>query len=390
MNPALREPWRFEPGLTYLNHGSFGATPRPILDLQTQLRDELESDPVGFLWRTLPARQDEVRLRLAAFLECDPAGLVPVPNATHAINAVLGSIDWQPGDAILLTDHGYNACQAAVEYHARRSGLEVIIVPLPWPVPPEADLAAPILAACTPRTRLAVIDHITSPTAIRLPVETLVPALKARGVETFIDGAHAPGMIDCRPDAIAATWYTGNLHKWICAPKGAAFLQTAPAWRERTFPCAISHGWNTPMEGRSRYQALFDWTGTSDPTAWLCVPETLDFMATLDPAGWSGIRRRNHLTLLDARRHLCADLDIRPPCAESLLGSMATLPFPASFAGSSAAGLRRWLREEHRIQIHTLDRSGQPWFRISHALYNRPADFQTLAAALRQDPPGAV
>jgi len=383
MKPAILDPWAFAPGLTYLNHGSFGATPTAIGKRQEELRRELEADPVGFLWRTLPERLDPVRRDVAAFLAADPEGLVFVPNATHAFNAVLGSIRWRDGDAIVLTDHGYNACQAAAETAAMRYGLEIIVAKLPWPVPDGADLVSPVLDACTSRTRLVVIDHFTSATAIRLPVETLAPILRARGVETFIDGAHAPGMIDCRPDEIGATWYAGNLHKWVCAPKGAAFLQTAAEWRDRTFPSSVSHGWNTPMAGRSRYQAMFEWTGTTDPTAWLCVPATLDFMSRLDPDGWPGIRNGNHSALLEARRYLSETLEICAPCPESLVGSMATMPFPKHLASVPAATMRRMLRDDHHIEIQTLDRSGQPWFRISRQLYNGMGDYEKLARALR-------
>ncbi|MCU0796389.1 MAG: aminotransferase class V-fold PLP-dependent enzyme [Akkermansiaceae bacterium] len=389
MDPAITAAWRFEDGLVYLNHGSFGATPLPIQQIQSELRARLESDPVGFLWRTLPERIDLVRQELSGFLRCDPGGLVLVPNATHAFNAVLGSIDWRPGEAILMTDHGYNACRAAAERAAERYHLEIHVAPLPWPVPDGADLVSPLLDACRSNTRLAVIDHVTSATAIRLPVEKLVPALRERGIETFIDGAHAPGMIDCDPDDLGATWYAGNLHKWICAPKGAAFLQTSAAWRERTFPCSISHGWNTPMAGRSRYQAMFDWTGTTDPTAWLCVPDTLRFMESLVPAGWAGIRDSNRRFLLEARQYLMDVLEVPSPCSEDLLGSMSTLPFPRGLEASQAADLRRQLRDDHAIEIQTLEREGKAWFRISRQLYNGMADYEALAAAIRKLRPGS-
>ena len=384
MEAAVCEPWDLQPGLAYLNHGSFGATPRVLLEQQAALRREMEADPVGFLWRSLPGRIDPARAALAEFLDCDPGGLVFVPNATHAVNAVLGSIDWREGDRIVTTDHGYNACHAAVERVAARHRLDHHVVPLPWPVPPGADLAAPVLDACNERTRLVILDHVTSPTAIRLPVGRIVSELRAKGVDTLIDGAHAPGMIDCRPDEIGATWYTGNLHKWVCAPKGAAFFQTAVDWRERTFPCSTSHGWNTPMDGRSRYQAMFDWTGTVDPSAWLCVPETLRFIASLDPRGWDGVRDRNHRAVVEARRFLMERLNLDAPCDESLLGSMATLRMPGGGVGRSAVEWRNLLRDDFSIEVQTLERDGAVWFRISRQLYNGMEDYERLAGALRR------
>ena len=395
MPSALHRHWTLDPGVTFLNHGSFGAAPRPVLEFQQSLRDEMEREPVQFLWRRLPARLDAARAALATFLGAPPEGLAFVPNATSAVSAVLRSVELEPGDELLTTDHAYNACRNALDEAAHRAGATVAVARVPFPIHSADEALAAILDAVTPRTRLALVDHVTSPTALVLPVGRIVRELEERGVDTLVDGAHAPGMLELDLAGLRPAWYTGNLHKWVCAPKGAAFLWAREDRREVLRPPVISHGWNTPRPGSSRYHDLFDWTGTFDPTAWLAVPEAIRFLGSLHPEGWAGVRRENRRLLLEARELLVDALALDAPCPPGLLGAMATLPLPGPFHHQPHASpdpLQLALHDRHRIEVPLLGFGGRRWFRISAHLHNAIGDYRRLAESLADpasgfDPP---
>lgn len=390
VDPAMESPfrkhWSLDPEVTFLNHGSFGATPRVVMDFQQTLRAEMEREPVQFLWRHLPDRLDRAREALARFVGGSAEGLAFVTNATAAISAVLRSATLKPGDEILTTDHAYNASRCALEEAAARTGATLVMARIPFPIESEDQAADAIVAAVTSRTRLALIDHVTSPTALVLPIERIVRDLEARGVETLVDGAHAPGMVDLDIAAMRPSWYTGNLHKWVCAPKGAAFLWTREDRREGTLPPVISHGWNTHREGSTRYHDFFDWTGTFDPTAWLSVPQAIRFLDELHPDGWPGIRRDNRDKVVTARRWLADELSVRPPCPESMLGSMASLPLPEEPREGPPMPVDpiqfSWF-DDHRIEMPVMTRCGRRWFRFSAHLYNDAADFVRVVDAFR-------
>ena len=228
-DPRWRDLWMLDPTITYLNHGSFGACPRTILEKQSELRARLEWEPVDFMTRQLPGLIDDARHRVAAFLDADPDGLAFVPNATTGVNAVLRSLSFDADDEIVVLNHGYNAARNAAQFVADRAGARVVEARIPFPLPADAVVANEsvihaVLSALSPRTRLAILDHVTSPTAIVLPVERLIPEIQGRGVDVLVDGAHAPGMRPLALRALGAAYYTGNGHKWLCGPKGAAFL----------------------------------------------------------------------------------------------------------------------------------------------------------------------
>ena len=215
MTSSLADRWALDPRVTFLNHGSFGACPTEVLTFQAGLRAEMEAEPVRFLSRELDDRLDAARAPLAAFLGADAADLAFVTNATSGVNAVLRSIAWNAGDELLTTDHAYGACKNALEYVASRMGARVVIVTLPFPVPSPEAIVEAVMARVTPKTRLALLDHVTSQTALILPIERLVPELERRGIEVLIDGAHAPGMIPLDLRTLGATYYSGNCHKWM-------------------------------------------------------------------------------------------------------------------------------------------------------------------------------
>lgn len=393
MTAAPRSPlarhWTLDPAVSYLNHGSFGATPAPVLAVQAALREELEREPFDFLVRRLPARLEAAREALAAFLGADPGGLAFVPNATAGVNAVLRSLDLAPGDELLTTSHVYPACRRAMEFVAGRAGARVVVAGVPFPIGGPEEVAAPLLAAVTPRTRLALLDHVTSPTALVFPVERLVPALRERGVETLVDGAHAPGMVPLALDALGAAYYTGNAHKWLCAPKGAAFLHVRADLRASTHPTAISHGF-TAEATPARYRAEFDWTGTADPTPYLAVPEALAFVASLVPGGWPEVMARNRALALEARGLLLGAAGMPAPAPEPMVGSTASVLLPAPASGSPAGRLSHeelmdWFRaRDVETWLYPWPGPGGKLLRVSAQLYNAREEYVRLAGLLRE------
>jgi isopenicillin-N epimerase len=391
--PGARDAWTLDPTVTFLNHGSFGATPRPVLEAQTELRARIEREPVLFLGRQLEPLLDQARERVARFLGADAEGLSFVSNATAGVNAVLRSLVLRPGDEILVTNHGYNACNNAARFVAERSGGSVSVAQIPWPIASEEQVIESVLASVTARTRVAVIDHVTSPTGAVLPIAAIVVALSERGVETIVDGAHAPAMLALEVPKIGAAWYTGNLHKWCCAPKGAAFLWTHPERRGTTFPLSISHGFNMPTETRDRHRLLFDWTGTDDPTPWLCAPHSIDFVGSLLPGGWPALRERGRALALAGRDLLAQAVGAEPPTPDSMVGFLAAVPLPSESESARIKvvphkphplHLRLW--EKYRIEVPvTPSPGGGCNVRISAAPYNRESDYRALAAALRSE-----
>ena len=373
----------------FLNHGSFGACPTPILQLQTQLRQEMEAAPVQFLWRQYEDRLEPARAAVARFVGVRPADLVFVTNATTGVNAVVRSLKLRRGDELLTTNHDYNACHNVLVETARQAGARVVTARVPFPLHRPGEAVAAVLEQVTPRTRLAMLDHVTSPTALVLPVAEMIRELAKRGVDVLVDGAHAPGMLPLHVAKLGAAYYTGNLHKWVCAPKGAAFLWVREDKQPEIQPAVVSHGQNTPRPGFSAFQDRFDWAGTADPTAWFCAAEAIRWLERLYPGGWPAIRAANHQLAVSARRLLCKRLEVEPPCPEGMLGAMATLPLPEPFQGSPRSGkieleqLR--LFDEFGIELPLL-RFGSPerrYFRISAHLHNSLAEYEYLAEAMQ-------
>ncbi len=386
MNPAAHG-FLLDPDVIFLNHGSFGSCPRVVLDEQARLRERMEREPMRLLLRDLEGLLDDARARLAAFVNAPPASLAFVPNATTGVNAVLGSFPLSAGDELLVTDHEYNACRNALDRAAAGAGAGVNVVSLPLPLTKDAVVHA-VLAAVTPRTRLALLDHVTSPTAAVLPLEHIVPALEARGVAVLVDGAHAPGMIPLDVTALGASFYTGNCHKWLCAPKGAGFLAVRPDRAAGVRPVVTSHGANSPRTDRARFLLEFDWTGTGDFTAYLCVPAALDFLAALLPGGVSAVMAANHARALEGGRIVAEALGVEPTCAGDMAGSMRAVALPDDGRGPTSAlalddPLQRRLFEEHRVEVPVFPFGGRRLLRVSAQVYNERSDYEALARALR-------
>lgn len=390
----MRRHWLLDPEIVFLNHGSFGACPRAVLEAQSELRARLEREPVRFFVRELEPLLQQAREQVAAFVGARPEDLGFVRNATTGVNAVLRSLRLQPGDEILVTDHGYNACRNVAELVAGLWGARVVVAKIPFPLASEDQVISAVLAAVTKRTRLALLDHVTSPTGLVLPIARLVRALDERGVDTLVDGAHAPGMVDLDVSAIGAAWYTANFHKHTCAPKGAAMLWAREDKQDGLHPAVVSHGYNSPRL-RKRWLEEIDWQGTDDPTPWLCVPEAIRFVGSLVDGGWPQVRARNRALALEGQAILCEALGVPAPAPASMIGTLAAVPLwdgddaPPSSA-LYADPLQTALFDEDRIEVPV-----PPWpavphrlVRISAHLYNEAHEYRALADALVRRRPG--
>jgi isopenicillin-N epimerase len=386
-------PWDFDPAITYLTHGTYGACPRPVVEFQRALRAELESNPIRFLTRELEGRLDAARRTVAAFLNADPEGLVVVPNATTGVATVLESLRLRPGDELLTNDHEYNATVNALETVAARARGRVVRVEIRLPIRHPEEVVEAHLAAVTPHTRAALISHVTSPSGLVFPIETLVRELQRLGVDTLVDAAHAPGMLPVDIAALGAAWWTGNGHKWLCGPKGAGMLYARADRRADLRPLVTSHGRNDPRSDRPALWKEFDWQGTSDPTAFLSLPEALRVIGSLDPGGWPAHMASNHEKALDARRLLNDRLGLEPIAPESMVGAMAAIALPMATDEATTDALSRAFAGEERFEVpvgpfpvRACRVPGQPparaLLRISAQRYNEPSDYERLADAL--------
>ena len=382
----MKEHWLLDPTVTFLNHGSFGATPRAVLAVQSALREEMEREPVRFLAHEIEPRLDAARAVLADFLGASPDDLAFVPNATAGVNAVLRSLDLDEHDQLLVTTHEYNASRNALDFVGALNGAKVVAVDVPFPIDSPDTVVERVLEKITDRTRLLLIDHVTSQTALIFPIERIIAELRARGIDTLVDGAHAPGMLPLELRALDVAFYTGNLHKWVCAPKGTAFLYVHPNRRYAVRPAIISHGANAERRDRSRFHLEFDWTGTFDPTAWLSVPAALQFIASLVPGGWPEVMRRNRELALRARDLLCERWGLDRPAPDEMLGSMAALPLPDATKPPSPFGdaLHDELFDRYKIEVPV--QSWPQWpqrvLRVSAQLYNELGEYERLAEAV--------
>jgi isopenicillin-N epimerase len=384
--------WNLDSTFTFLNHGSFGAMPKAIIEKQHELRLEIESQPVRHFQRQLDGLLDSSRKRLAGLVGADPEGLVFVPNATTGVNTVLRTLDLSPGDEILVTDHIYNACNNAALLCARQSGAKAVTAHIPFPVESSRQVKDLILERVTERTRFVLVDHITSPTALIFPVEELVAELDSQGIDVMVDGAHAPGMVPLDLGAMGVPYYTGNCHKWLCAPKGSAFLYIREDKRKRVRPLVISHGANSVRTDKSFLHLEFDWTGTDDYTPYILVGDCIDYLDSLYPGGLREHMRRNHELALAGKNLLCEAFDSPPPCPDAMLGSMAAPPIlplvepEKSPTGKNLDQVQEILYRDYRIEVPVINwpAAGMRLVRISAQAYNTLRDYEVLAAALKE------
>jgi isopenicillin-N epimerase len=383
--------WQLDPEVDFLNHGAFGACPTAVLAEQDSWRARLEREPVRFMVNELDPALDHARAAVAGFVGVDPRSLVFVGNATVGANTVLASLPLRTGDEILITDHGYNACNNAARYWGSRAGANVAVAQVPVPVREPNDVVRAVLAGVTERTRIAVVDHVTSPTGMVFPVAEIVAALRERGVLSLIDGAHAPGMLPLELGALGADYYVANLHKWCCTPKGCAILVARPEHHAALRPLVISHGANTRRTDRPKLWLEFDWVGTIEPSAILAAPRALEVLAGLLPGGFPALQAHNHELVCFARRLLLDAVGTEPLCPESMLGSLAsvTLRDAPQAPGFEASPFCEPLYSElcaRRFQalVTFWPTAPRRVARVTAQLYNHRAQYERFAAALAE------
>lgn len=371
---ALRDLFLLDPNVIFLNHGSFGACPVPVFETYQRWQLELERQPVEFLGRRADGLIAEACAVLGAYLNADPQDLVFVPNATHGINTVARSLALQPGDEILTTDHEYGALNYTWEFVCRQTGAVYIRHPVPLPVTTHAEFVESFWNAVTPRTRVIFMSHITSPTALTFPVREICRRAREAGIVTIIDGAHVPGQLPLDLTALEPDFYSGNCHKWLCAPKGSAFLYARRDCQELIEPLVISWGYVPGASFVQRHQ----YQGTRDLSAFLSVPAAIAFQAE---HGWDEVRQSSHALVQQTRERAASLMDLQPiaPNSGEWFQQMVTLPMPA---WCDVQTLKARLYDEYRIELPFIVWNEQPFIRVSIQGYNTQQDVDALLSAL--------
>jgi isopenicillin-N epimerase len=364
------------PDMAFLNHGSFGACPSPVFDTYQAWQRELEAQPVEFLGRRINDLLAEARSKLGSFVGAEPDNLVFVPNATHGTNIVARSLDLGPGDEVLSTDHEYGAAERTWRFICGQRGAEYKRVSIPLPLPGDEEIVERLWQGVTERTKVIFLSHITSPSAVIFPVAEVCRRAREAGILTMIDGAHAPGQVDLSLEEIGADFYTGNCHKWLCAPKGAGFLYARQDRQALLHPLVVSWGWESENPGPSRFIDHFSWVGTSDPSAYLSVSAAIDFQREHD---WPTVRQECHRLAGWAREQLSQLTGMPPVCPDESFAQM----FAAEFAVGSLDKLGTRLWDDYRVEVPLVRLNGREFIRVSIQAYNSRADVEKLIAALQ-------
>lgn len=381
----MRDEFLLDPDIVFLNHGSFGACPRKVFAVYQDWQRELERNPVEFLGRRSADLLLTARQRLAGYLGARADDLVFLTNATCGVNTVARSLHWPEGSEILTTDHEYGACDNTWRYVCGKTGARYIPVEIPIPFR-AGEFADRIWAAVTPRTRMIYLSHLTSTTALVFPAAEICRRARERNILTLIDGAHGPGQMELNLDQTGADFYAGNCHKWLCAPKGAAFLHVRPEHQHLLDAPVISWGYSTEISGHTGFTAytgntLFErhlqWQGTRDLAAFLSVPAAIDFQ---EKHHWNDIRQQCHTRLVELKRRLEASTGLPPLAGENDFIQMAALPVPAT----DPDWLKDSLFNRYRIEVPVTTHAGQVFVRPSFQAYNRQEDAEALLAALQE------
>jgi isopenicillin-N epimerase len=375
---GLAEQFLLRPEMTFLNHGSFGACPRPVFERYQAWQRELEAQPVELLGRRITGLLAQARAALGPYVGAHADDLAYVPNATHGVNIVARSLELGPGDEVLATDHEYGAIDRTWRFICGQRGATYINQPVELPLEDPEEVVEQLWAGVTPRTRVIAVSHISSPTALIFPVAAICRRARAEGIMTVIDGAHAPGQIDLDMAAIGADFYTGNCHKWLCAPKGSGFLYARPEAQARLKPLVVSWGYEAEIPGPSTFVDHFGWAGTIDPSAYLSVPAAIAFQQA---NAWPRLRAACHALLGQARARVAKLSGLPQICPDSpeWWGQMAVAPLPPC----DPLELKRRLWDEFQVEVPIVVWRGRPFVRISVQVYNGPADIDRLVAALR-------
>ncbi len=383
---TLKSHFLLDPEIHFLNHGSFGACPRPVFETYQAWQRRLERQPVLFLGREHDSLLAESRAALGVYLNADADDLVYIPNATHGVNIIARSLNLKPGDEILTSDHEYGACDFTWDFICGKTGLKYIHQPIHLPVRSQEEIVAQFWAGVTSRTRVIYLSHITSPTALRLPIEPICALAREAGLLTIIDAAHSPGQIPVDMQALGADVVVGNLHKWMLSPKGAAFLYARKEIQPLLEPLIVSWGYgNSPQFGSgSRFIDFFQWTGTKDPAAALAVPDAIKFMKEHN---WASVRKECHTLLAQAVEQVC-DLVKAPPLYPLhglFFSQMAIAPLPPDV---DVPILKSRLYDEFKVEVPIIQWQDKKFVRISIQGYNSIEDVDALVTGLGRLLPG--
>jgi isopenicillin-N epimerase len=370
----LRDLFLLDPGIVHLNHGAFGACPKPVFAAYQGWQRELERHPTSVLSQRYDALLDDARNRLAAYLGCSSQDVVFVPNSTTGLNTVARSLRLQPRDEVLATDHEYDAMDLLWSRVCSEAGARYVRVSVPLPADDRTELVETIWSAVTPRTRIIFLSHVTSKTAVILPLAELCRRARAAGIITVLDGAHGPGQLELDLARLGADVYAASCHKWLCAPRGSGFLYVRRESQHLIQAPVISHG----SKRGSGFVERNQWQGTRDPSAFLAVPAAIEFQEAND---WSSVRRRCHDLARDARSSLCRHFGLAPltPDAPEWFAQMASAQLPPC----DPEDIRDRLFSEHRIDVPVREWNGLPLIRLSFQAYNTPDDLERLLEALR-------
>ena len=373
----MKENFLLDPDDIFLNHGSFGACPRPVFDVYQHWQRELERQPVAFLGRRITGLLAEARGALAGFLGCSPDNVVYFPNPTTAINMVVRNLDLMPGDEVLTTNHEYGAMDRTWRFICQVSGAKYVQRPVPLPLADPENFVQDFWAGVTPRTRVIFLSHISSPTALIFPVGAICRRAREAGILTIVDGAHAPGQVPLNLEVIGADLYTGACHKWMLSPKGASFLFARPEIQSWLEPLVVSWGYDSdPGFGSGRqFIDYHEWQGTRDLAAYLAVPAAIDFMAEHD---WGQVRADCHTLAVNARARINEVTGLAAICGEGQFGQM----FAARLPGEIPADLKEQLYQDYRIEVPLTQWNGQNYIRVSIQAYNMGGDVNRLLEAL--------
>ena len=391
MPSSLAEHWNLEPNRIFLNHGSFGACPEFVIKEQRKWQEQMESEPVRFFEDEMPSLLKKAREVLADFLSCSSEDLALVPNATTGVNTVLRSLVFNEDDEILVPDHAYQACRNAIDFVAKRWGATVVTVPIPFPIDGPQTVLDLMLNAATEKTKLVMIDTVTSPTGLRMPFEELTQLFETRGIEVLLDAANGIGMIPLDLDELGASYVTSNCHKWLCAPKGTAFLHVRQDKQHKIQPLTISHGHTFPLGTTTRFRHEFDWTGTQDVSGWCALPKVIRGMAEMIEGGWDTIMQHNHNLAIEGRNLICKTLGIEAPCHDSMIACISTLQLPGEQLPLEIMHepdpLHEILSSKYNIQVPVWSWPSPAgrYLRISAQLYNTIEQYQVLADALKHE-----
>jgi isopenicillin-N epimerase len=378
-SPLPKSLFLLDPAVVFLNHGSFGATPRPVFEKYQEWQRELERQPVEFLGRRFADLMRTARAALAAYVHTEADHLVYVPNATTGLNIVARSLPLKPGDEIVTTDHEYGALNRMWRFLCRKTGAVYQPQHIPLPVTTAEDFIERVWAGVTPRTRVLFLSHITSPTALIFPVAELCRRARDAGIISIIDGAHAVGQISLDLPAIGADFYASNAHKWLCAPKGSAFLYARPEMQHLIEPLVVSWGYAAEKPSASRFIDEQEWTGTRDIAAYLATPAAIKFCE--EHLG-DDVRAQCHALVQSARARIATLTGLPPLCPDSTewYMQMATMLLPSCDKDE----LKAWLYDEFRIEVPIVEWQGRQFVRVSIQAYNTMEDVDRFVEALKK------